>query len=775
MILRIPEVFHNEFVLGLLFIFAKQMPLLMRGRKIFQRKGRDEVKEYSNWRQPFKSARRWLAAVLAMTLLMGSLAGAAHAAEGTVTGIEWSYAESAYNSGTSSLEMYVEDGNVQLSVLASISGSASKKDVTADAVWKSSSSSIVKVDKGALSGVGKGTATITATYKGFSLSIKAVSDYVYDEVTIMQNSQAAPAALTDVLLGQSLVFTLDGDGQNISDVASWSTSSSSVATADEGRITLVGAGTATITAKYKGKSDSIKLTVSSPYKSIAVSPKAPNDLLELEVGGDEYALEATAEQKSGGMLKVTDDAKWTSANAKVLTVSKGIITAVGAGKTTITVSHLGVTDTLSVVVRTPYQSIKIAPAKEYHMQLQDAPLQIKAEVLSNSNATSDITAAGDWTSSDVSVATVSQGKVTPKAVGTTKITVSYRGVSRSIDVTVHPSITKLKAEKTKIDGFKGIEGELPKVTGITFDGSSVDVSKLVKWTVSDDDVAELEDGVWTAKQLGETTFTGTLQNLEVKVELVVHLKPIKLMAEATDLSIVLGKATDLPKVTVVYEDGEEADISDLIEWTTTSDNIVLMEKTMKGLETSTVTLTGAYLNKTVSIRVKIEEEIVKLVVEPTKLELNPGRSKSIKVTGYYKSGKKISVGTKMNWVVGNENIATISGSSSVKALEVGTTKVTGAYQGKTVEVPVTVTPKLKALQLSSKSAQLAAGGTLTVTVQAVYFTGSPVDATETAVWTSSNTSVATVSDGKITAVGKGTATIKAAFGGKTASIRVTVK
>ncbi|MGO4107562.1 Ig-like domain-containing protein [Paenibacillus sp. YAF4_2] len=733
------------------------------------------MKENSKRILSFKLARRWLAAALVMTLVMGSMAGAAYAAEDTVTGIEWSYEDSDYNTGTSSLEMFVEDGTVGLTVLATISGATSKKSVTTDATWKSSNSSIVKVDKGILSGVGKGTATITATYKGFSISIKATSDYVYDQVTIMQNGQSAPAALTDVLLGQSLVFTLDGDGQNISDDATWSTSSSSVATVNEGVITLIGVGTATITGKYKGKSDSIKLTVSSPYKSIAISPEAANGLLELEVGGDDYLLKSTAVPNSGGTLDVTSEAKWTSSNTKVLTVSKGVITAVGAGKATVNVSHLGVTDTLSIVVRTPYQSIKIAPDKEYHMQLQDTPLQIKAEVLSNSNVTSDITTAGDWTSSDVTAATVSQGKVTPKAVGTTKITVSYRGVSRSIDVTVYPSITKLKAEKTSIDGFKGIEGEMPKVTATTFDGSSIDVSKLVKWTVSDDEIADLKDGVWTAKQLGETTFTGTVQDLKVEVALIVHLKPIKLLTETKDLSIILGKETDFPKVTVVYEDGKEADISEAIEWNTTSDNIVLLEKTMKGLEASSVALTGTYLSKTVSVRVKVEEEIVKLVVEPTKLELNPGRSKSLKVTGYYKSGKKVSIGTKMNWVVGSEKIATISGSSSVKALNVGTTTVKGAYQGKTVKVPVTVMPKLKALQLSSKSAQLSVGDTLTINVQAIYYTGSPVAVTDSTVWTSSNTSIATVKDGKITAVRKGSTTIKAAFGGKTASIRITVK
>nr|WP_283094758.1 Ig-like domain-containing protein [Paenibacillus sp. ATY16] len=129
----------------------------------------------------------------------------------------------------------------------------------------------------------------------------------------------------------------------------------------------------------------------------------------------------------------------------------------------------------------------------------------------------------------------------------------------------------------------------------------------------------------------------------------------------------------------------------------------------------------------------------------------------------------------MNWVAANENVATVNGSSSIKAIDVGTTKVTGKYQGKTVEVPVTVTPKLKSLQLSSKSVQMSVGDTLTISVQAIYYTGNPVNATSSATWTSSNTSIATVKDGKITAVRKGSATIKAAFGGKTASIRVSVK
>lgn len=734
---------------------------------------------HSRWNMSRRNSRQWIAAAMAFILLMLPMSNAAIAADETVTGIELSYDASDYDSSSSALVMYVEGDKVNVSVLASLSGSTSKKDVTASAVWKTSNSSVVKVDKGVLTGAGQGTATISATYGGYTVSVKATSDYVYDEVTIMQGSAPAEAAIDNVELGQSLTFAAHGSKNgvtaDITDKAVWSTSSSSVATVNKGEITLVGPGSVTITAAYKGKSDTVKLTVVSPYKSIEIEPDPANGLLELLVGDDETKLTAMASPKTGGTLNVTDKAKWTTGNSKVLTVEDGVVTPVAPGKTTITVSHLGVTDKIDVVVRTPYQSIKLTPEKEYHLQLQDQPIQIQAEVLTNSNVTSTVTSLAEWTSSDVMVATVSNGLVTPKAIGTTKITASYKGISRSIDITVYPSITKLSADLDAIDGFVGVSGDLPKIKATTFDGSVVDVTKLVKWTVEDDEIASVKDLKWTAKELGETTLTAHVQGYKADIKLTVHLKPVKLIPEAKEVSAIIGKNTDLPKVTLVNEKGEESDISGLIKWETKSDNIVIMDTAMKGLEPSNVTLTGTYLNKSVTVKVKIEEEIVKLTAEPSIIELNPGRSKSIKVTGHYKSGKTVSLGSKMNWVVNNTDIAMPSGASSVKAINVGSAKVTGTYQGKTVELPVVVTPKLKSLELSTKSLEMTAGQTQTVKLTAVYTTGNPADQTDSAIWTTSKASVATVKDGKITAVAKGSATIKASFQGKTVTVRVKVK
>lgn len=729
------------------------------------------------WNLSFMQARKWLAATLALMLITTLMTGITYAAEDTVTGIEFDYDAADFNSSTQALDLKIESDKINVSLFASVSGSTTKKNVTSSATWKSSSASIVKVESGVLTGLGKGTATITATYNGYTASIKATSDYVYDEVTLKNANGSDVASTQEIELGQSLVYKLEGfkgndTGVNISTEASWSTSNSAVATVVDGTITLVGTGSTTITAKFKGKSDSVVLTVSSPYKSIELNRTG---LLELEIGTDDTKLTAKVTDKDTlDTTTVTDDAKWTSSSTAIATVDKGSITPVSPGKATITVSHLGVTTSIEVVVRTAFQSIKLTPEKEYHMFLQDPDLQIKAEVLTNQNVPEPATDKATWTSSNVIVATVDKGVVKAKGVGTTKITASYKGVTRSIDVTVYPSINAVKAETTEIDGFISDNGELPEVSATIFDGTETDVSKLVKWTSSDEEVATIKDGKWTAVAIGEAVLTGTVQGLKVEAKLTVHVKPLKLIADTKEMSVIIGKETALPSVTVINQDGEEEDVTDSVKWKTTSDNIVLKAETVKGLEVSTVTLTGTYLNKTVTVKIRIEEEIVKLIVEPTSLALNPGRSKSIKVTGYYKDGNKISLGSKMNWEVNPDTLASVNG-SSIKALAVGSGKVTGSYQGKKVEIALVVTPKLKSLSVSSKTVSLSPGAAFAVTLTANYTTGSPVNATASAIWTSSKPGVATVVDGKITAVSKGTASIKASFGGKSITIRVTVK
>ncbi|MNJ60772.1 Bacterial Ig-like domain (group 2) [compost metagenome] len=101
--------------------------------------------------------------------------------------------------------------------------------------------------------------------------------------------------------------------------------------------------------------------------------------------------------------------------------------------------------------------------------------------------------------------------------------------------------------------------------------------------------------------------------------------------------------------------------------------------------------------------------------------------------------------------------------------------MSGSYQGINASVKVNVVPKLTKLTVNESKLNLAPSYVKTVVLTAAYDTGTTASVASSATWTSSKPSVATVTDGKIVAVAKGSATIKAKFNGKTVSVRVTVK
>lgn len=102
--------------------------------------------------------------------------------------------------------------------------------------------------------------------------------------------------------------------------------------------------------------------------------------------------------------------------------------------------------------------------------------------------------------------------------------------------------------------------------------------------------------------------------------------------------------------------------------------------------------------------------------------------------------------------------------------------MTGSYQGIAATVKVNVVPKLSKLTVNETKLTLAAGASQSVVVTALYDTGKTTIVTGSVVWTSSKPSVAKVNaSGTITAVGKGTTSIKGKWNNKTVTVSVTVK
>ena len=210
---------------------------------------------------------------------------------------------------------------------------------------------------------------------------------------------------------------------------SWSSSNTSVATVSQsGLVTAKASGATIITVRTdNGKSDDCLVTVTqsavSPT-SVSVTPTS----LSLEVN-QTANLTATVYPSNA-----TTSLTWSSSNTNVAKVSNGKVTAVGAGSCVITVkTSNGKSATCNVAVAEPVvnpTSVHVSPSS---LSLEVNETANLTATVYPSNATTSLT----WSTSNSSVAKVTNGKVTAVGAGTCMITVkTSNGRSASCNVTV---------------------------------------------------------------------------------------------------------------------------------------------------------------------------------------------------------------------------------------------------------------------------------------------------------------------------------------------------
>lgn len=714
----------------------------------------------------------------------------AFAATGDVTSISFDDATKK--------ELVIGQSAKQLKVYATIEGSTVKKDVTASAVWTSSDEDVAQVVKGLVTPKSSGDTLITATYEDAIATVEVSASYPYTKLAL-EPAKNATYKLDDSETELKIAAKLTGGEEkdavtDVTSLATWTSSNSKVLTVEAGQLTLVGTGTATVTAKYKGQIGTFKAIVEVPYSSLEIrqDDKKAADL-ELLVG-DEITLKSVAPAAGGSSEQdVTAKATWSTSNESVVAVEKGSLTVKAAGKAAVTVQYFGITATVDVYVRSPYEALLLVPSEATTLFLGET-IELKAEVRDRANSSLDVSDSSKWSSSSLLAATVENGKVTAKAIGTSTIKAEYGGISKEIKITVSPMLKSLEATKSETDLYKGNTEALPKVSGLKLDGSKLDLSSDVEWTSADDEIAYIEKGKVIAKSAGTVILTASLpeassiitpagdvsvRGKKVEFEVTVNEKILVLIGPDEAFNLIVGETSSLPTVNAIWEDGQEKDISSLITWTVSGSKAVI-KKTDKGPEIKallkgSVSLKGTYLNKSITVPVKIEQKITKIVVEPTSIQLNIKSSKPIKATGYHADGSKVSLGNKVGWESSNPLVASIT-STSVKGVAEGTATLTGSYQDIPLSVEVTVVPKLTKLTVADKTLKLVPGASSKISVTAVYDTGAAAEVSDQMTWTSSKPSVATVSaSGQISTLAEGKTIIRGKFGIKNVTVSVTVK
>ncbi len=305
----------------------------------------------------------------------------------------------------------VQKGGVSKLTASVVPANASNQEL----VYKTSNSAVASVSNdGIITGVGEGWATITVCAKENesiygTCTVKVGTPVYVQEIKLDATSATMWAGATRQL--SATVTPTNADIKTLS----YGSSNPDVATVSAGGlITALKKGTTTITATAtdgSGKSVSCEVTVKQPVTGIQISPNGFT-----LVQGEVKQLTAIVSPADADNTGVT----WSSGNSAVAAVSSdGRVTAVSAGSCTITATckdNASISASCTIVVGTPVSSITLAPSKA-SMKTGETILLIASVLPANATNQNII-----WSSSDVTMATVSGGSVSALKPGTVTIT-----------------------------------------------------------------------------------------------------------------------------------------------------------------------------------------------------------------------------------------------------------------------------------------------------------------------------------------------------------------
>ena len=388
-----------------------------------------------------------------------------------------------------------------------------------------------------LSGLGK-VAKVTFNVTGSSDNGYGFSQpayFAYDDVAVRFEKAGADVPATGVTLdkttlslteGESATLTATVEPENATDKAIvWTSSDNAVATVENGVVTAVKAGTATITAACGSAKAECTVTVSAaPAGPISVkvgTAAYPVKPVDGQAGkyhvAVPYGSNATIEVKDAAFLMVTNSKggylndegsnpfTLTAAQLDKLLISKDIpfTPANSASK----VAYLSIMDVMAGTTYELYIELTREAVPATGVTLNETALSLRPTekaTLAATVAPENTTDTLVWTSSNDAVATVKDGVVTAKSEGTATITAACGSAKAECVVTVLPPIlaTGVTLDKTAL---KLYEGDAAKLTAMVKPEDTTD--KTIVWTSSDKTIATVKDGAVTAVKAGTATIT----------------------------------------------------------------------------------------------------------------------------------------------------------------------------------------------------------------------------------------------------------------------------
>ena len=406
--------------------------------------------------------------------------------------------------------------------------------------------------------------------------------------------------------------------------------------------------------------------------------------------------------------------------------------------------------------------------KKANLKVGDT-LKLEATVYPTDATNKDVT----WESSDTKIAVVRKDG-TVSALKTGKATITVKTVegdfTATCEITIKNPVTGISINPKKVT--VGVGKTVTLKAGVyPFDADE----KEITWASNNSGVASVDQkGVVTGVKAGTATITVSTKDgkftANCSVKVAVPVTGISL--DKSEAKLAVGETIKL-RPTIKPENAAVKSI----KWETSDKEVATIENdgTVKALKpgATTITITTKDGGHKATCKVTVINPVKEIKLDKDSAEVQVGKTLTLTAT----ISPSDATDKTVTWSSSDKAVATVDSKGVVTAVKPGTATITASAKGKDGDVKATCTVKVTAavtgVSLDRSDASLKVGESLTLTA-----TVSPAEATKRDVtWSSSDTSVATVSDtGVVSAVKAGSATITAttAEGGFKATCNVKV-
>ena len=421
-------------------------------------------------------------------------------------------------------------------------------------------------------------------------------------------------------------------------------------------------------------------------------------------------LAASGNFTDGTTSVITNSVTWSSSNTAVATVSsRGLVTAVSTGTTTITArSAQGFINTLLITVTSANLiSIAVTPTSS---NIARGLTQQMIATGTYSDETSAVIAASTvtWSSSSTAIATISSsGVVMGVALGSTTINATVGSVSASTPLAVSKTIQSIAVTTANsVTSIPvGIAVQLT-ATGTLSDGSTVNLSNLVTWAANSNATVSstgLFTGITTSTVVPVTASYVGVTSLAKSITLTnPTLQSIAITATTSSTAPTASQAPAGYSQNLIaigtYSNGTNQVITTSITWSSATQIVATVTSGSVGgrvtgvaAGTSVITATDSTsgVSKSVTFTV-IAPVLVSIAVSSPTTTNEVGTTVTLTATGTYSNGSTRDLTSLVTWS-SSSGFGTISSSGVLTGITPGNTNITASLSGISSGVsPITI-------------------------------------------------------------------------------------